>query len=38
MESYIFDWLNLLLRWLHVITGIAWIGFLTFLPGTTKRG
>ena len=26
MESYIFDWLNLLLRWLHVITGIAWIG------------
>lgn len=26
MESYIGDWLNLLLRWLHVITGIAWIG------------
>ena len=26
MESYIADWLNLLLRWLHVITGIAWIG------------
>ena len=26
MESYIFDWLNLLLRWLHVIVGIAWIG------------
>ena len=24
--SYIFDWLNLLLRWLHVIVGIAWIG------------
>ena len=26
MESYIFDWMNLLLRWLHVIGGIAWIG------------
>ena len=26
MESYIFDWLSLLLRWLHVIVGIAWIG------------
>ena len=26
MESYIFDWMNLLLRWLHVIVGIAWIG------------
>jgi len=26
MESYVFDWLNLLLRWLHVIVGIAWIG------------
>lgn len=26
MEAYIFEWLNLLLRWLHVITAIAWIG------------
>ncbi len=26
MESYILDWLNLLVRWLHVITGVAWIG------------
>ncbi|MEY8875194.1 MAG: urate hydroxylase PuuD [Leptothrix sp. (in: b-proteobacteria)] len=26
MESYLFDWANLLLRWLHVITAIAWIG------------
>jgi uncharacterized membrane protein len=26
MESYLLDWLNLLLRWAHVITGIAWIG------------
>jgi uncharacterized membrane protein len=23
---YILDWLNLLLRWSHLITGIAWIG------------
>jgi len=26
METYILDWLNLLLRFLHVITAIAWIG------------
>ncbi|MEH0167155.1 urate hydroxylase PuuD [Roseateles microcysteis] len=26
MESYLFDWANLLLRWLHLITVIAWIG------------
>src|SRR4051812_2301143 len=26
MESYLLDWANLLLRWLHVITVIAWVG------------
>lgn len=26
MEAYFLDWANLLLRWLHVITAIAWIG------------
>ena len=26
MESYFLDWANLLLRWVHVITAIAWIG------------
>ena len=26
MDAYLLDWLNLLLRWAHVITGIAWIG------------
>ena len=26
MEAYLFDWANLLLRWLHVIAGVAWIG------------
>ena len=24
--AYLFDWLNLLLRWAHVITAVAWIG------------
>lgn len=26
MEGYIADWLNLLFRWFHLITGAAWIG------------
>ena len=26
MESYLLDWVNLLLRWVHVITAIAWVG------------
>ena len=26
MESYYLDWANLLLRWAHVVTAIAWIG------------
>jgi uncharacterized membrane protein len=26
MEAYVLDWLNLLGRWLHLVTGIAWIG------------
>ncbi|MQR01191.1 urate hydroxylase PuuD [Glaciimonas soli] len=26
LVSYGVDWLNLLVRWLHLITGIAWIG------------
>jgi uncharacterized membrane protein len=26
MESYFLEWANLLLRWAHVITAIAWIG------------
>jgi uncharacterized membrane protein len=26
MEAYFLDWANLLLRWVHVITVIAWIG------------
>ena len=26
MDVYLLDWLNLLLRWAHVITAVAWIG------------
>jgi uncharacterized membrane protein len=26
MESYLLEWANLLLRWVHVITAVAWIG------------
>jgi uncharacterized membrane protein len=26
MDTYFLDWANLLLRWVHVITAIAWIG------------
>ncbi|HTP71725.1 MAG TPA: urate hydroxylase PuuD [Burkholderiaceae bacterium] len=26
MDTYLLDWINLLLRFAHVITGIAWIG------------
>ena len=26
VEAYVIDWFNLLVRWLHVIAGIAWIG------------
>ena len=25
-DAYLLDWLNLLLRWAHVVTAIAWIG------------
>ena len=26
MDAYLLDWANLLLRWAHVITAVAWIG------------
>ncbi len=26
LAPYVLEWFNLLLRWLHIITGIAWIG------------
>lgn len=30
MEAYLGEWVNLLLRWLHVVAGIAWIGELFY--------
>jgi uncharacterized membrane protein len=50
MEAYVVDWLNLLARWVHFITGIAWIGASFYFiwldnhledprdPGDTKVG
>ena len=26
MEAHLFEWLNLSVRWVHMITGVAWIG------------
>jgi uncharacterized membrane protein len=26
MDAFFLDWLNILVRWLHFVTGIAWIG------------
>ena len=39
METYLLDWANLLLRWLHVIVAIAWIGssfYFVFLDSTLE--
>jgi uncharacterized membrane protein len=33
MDAYVLDWLNLLLRWAHLITGIAWIGASFYFVG-----
>ena len=33
MDAYCLDWVNLLLRWAHVITGIAWIGASFYFVG-----
>ena len=50
MEAYLLDWANLLLRWFHLIAGIAWIGASFYFvmldnslkapkkPEDTKRG
>jgi uncharacterized membrane protein len=40
MEAYFLDWINLLLRWLHVITAIAWVGssfYFVFLDNNLLR-
>jgi uncharacterized membrane protein len=33
MDAYWIDWANLLLRWAHVITGVAWIGASFYFVG-----
>jgi uncharacterized membrane protein len=40
MDAYLLDWLNLLLRWAHVIVAIAWIGssfYFVFLDNSLTR-
>ena len=40
MDAYFLDWVNLLLRWVHVITAIAWIGssfYFVFLDNNLIR-
>lgn len=40
MEAYLLDWVNLLLRWFHLIVGIAWIGasfYFVMLDNSLKR-
>ena len=40
MDAYLLDWLNLLLRWVHVIVAIAWIGssfYFVFLDASLTR-
>ena len=40
METYLLEWANLLLRWVHVITAIAWIGssfYFVFLDNNLQK-
>ncbi len=40
MDAYFLDWANLLLRWLHVITAIAWVGssfYFVFLDNNLQK-
>lgn len=40
MEAHIIEWLNLSVRWIHIITGIAWIGasfYFVFLENNLNR-
>jgi uncharacterized membrane protein len=40
MEAYLLEWANLLLRWVHVITAIAWIGssfYFVFLDNNLEK-
>ncbi len=40
MESHVAEWLNLIVRWAHVVFGIAWIGasfYFVFLENSLNR-
>jgi len=40
LESHIMEWLNLIVRWAHVVLGIAWIGasfYFIFLENSLNR-
>lgn len=40
MDPYIAEWLNLVVRWIHLITGIAWIGssfYFNWLEGNLEK-
>jgi len=40
MDAYVLDWVNLLLRWTHVIVAIAWIGssfYFVFLDNSLTK-
>jgi uncharacterized membrane protein len=40
LDTYLLDWANLLLRWAHVITVIAWIGssfYFVFLDSSLTK-
>jgi len=39
-DAYLLDWANLLLRWAHVVTAIAWIGssfYFVFLDSSLEQ-
>lgn len=40
MESHVIEWMNLVVRWMHVVFGIAWIGasfYFVFLENALNR-
>jgi uncharacterized membrane protein len=40
MQGYVMEWLNLAVRWTHVIAGIMWIGasfYFIFLENNLNR-
>ncbi len=40
MESHVVEWMNLVVRWMHVVFGIAWIGasfYFVFLENALNR-